>query len=175
MSLATGKKFDLSQNNSNVVDLVNRYSCVVQEYFQKRVELWLEMVGKKIFGIEHYWLRYEFADARGQIHCHLLATSNDKHMQHKVHKLKNDPKAQAKAVADWASKKFGLTAGFDPALVERLELDPLKVYNGDVEDKEADTEKLKNLTEMHNCSGYCLRVSTKADKIAFAELHGMKE
>ena len=41
--------------------LLNDYSIMVQEYFQKRVELWLNTVGKQIFGIEHYWVRYEFA------------------------------------------------------------------------------------------------------------------
>lgn len=37
--------------------LLNEYTIVVQEYFQKRVVNWLETVGKKIFGIEHYWVR----------------------------------------------------------------------------------------------------------------------
>ena len=45
--------------------IVNDYTVVVQEYFQERVEQWLNSVGSTIFGIEHYWIRYEFAPGRG--------------------------------------------------------------------------------------------------------------
>ena len=41
--------------------ILNDYSLVVQEFFQQRVDLWLKTVGKQVFGIEHYWVRYEFA------------------------------------------------------------------------------------------------------------------
>ena len=58
------------------VKLVNEYTYIVQEYFQKRVEIWLETVGKVVFKIKHYWLRFEFAASRGQIHAHMLAISD---------------------------------------------------------------------------------------------------
>ena len=57
--------------------IVNDYAIVIQEYFQRRVETWLDTVGKEIFGIKHHWVRYEFAPGRGQIHAHLLAISED--------------------------------------------------------------------------------------------------
>ena len=41
--------------------LLNEYSIVVQEFFQKRVTTWFETVGKTVFGINHFWIRYEFA------------------------------------------------------------------------------------------------------------------
>ena len=55
---------------------INEFTVVIQEYFQLRVKTWLETVAKDTFGINHYWLRFEFAPGRGQIHAHLLATTN---------------------------------------------------------------------------------------------------
>ena len=48
----------------NTVKNVNDFTIIVQEYFQKRVQNWLKTVGKKVFMIKHYWLRYEFAPSR---------------------------------------------------------------------------------------------------------------
>ena len=53
--------------------IVNELTIVIQEYFQEQVKIWLKTVGKYVFGIEHFWLRYEFAPLQGQIHCHMLA------------------------------------------------------------------------------------------------------
>ena len=55
------------------VQLVNDYTLIVQEYFQERVKIWLSTIGAKVFHIKYYWLRYEFAPSRGQIHAHMLA------------------------------------------------------------------------------------------------------
>jgi hypothetical protein len=55
---------------------INDFTVVIQEYFQLRIKNWLETVAKDTFGIKHYWLRFEFAPGRGQIHAHLLATTN---------------------------------------------------------------------------------------------------
>ena len=173
IKIATGVDVDLCAKTVNVPKLVNDYCCVVQEYFQQRVELWLSTVGKEIFGIEHYWCRYEFAEGRGQIHCHLLAISNDKYMHYKVHELCRNPEKQATVVAEWAEKKIGLTANFDASSVEKVELDPVKHYFEDVVDRDADVEALKDKVMMHECSAYCLRISTKEDKEKHCELHGL--
>jgi hypothetical protein len=66
--------------------LLNDYAIVLQEYFQKQVEIWLKTVGKKVFDIAHYWVRYEFAPGRGQIHAHLHAISNEKTMKKLCHR-----------------------------------------------------------------------------------------
>lgn len=63
-----GKKIDLSSDKTARNKAVNDYSIVVQEFFIKRVEDWLETVGRKVLGIEYYWARIEFAKGRGQIH-----------------------------------------------------------------------------------------------------------
>ena len=57
--------------------ILNAHTLVVQEHFQKRVNLWLKTVGRIVFGIKHHWGRFEFAPGRGQIHVHLLAISSD--------------------------------------------------------------------------------------------------
>ena len=59
--------------NTSIVQIVNDYTIVVQEYVQQRVKIWLSTIGKKVFHIQYYWLRYEFAPSRGQIHAHMLA------------------------------------------------------------------------------------------------------
>ena len=58
---------------NNRVAIINDYTLIVQEYFQQKVELWLETVGKDVFRITNHWLRYEFVPSRGQIHAHMLA------------------------------------------------------------------------------------------------------
>jgi hypothetical protein len=52
--------------------IVNKFSVVIQEYFQERVLAWLERVGKNLIGIKHHWLCYKFAPSRGKIHAHML-------------------------------------------------------------------------------------------------------
>ena len=99
-----------------LTEIVNKYSIVVQEYFQKRVVTWLEMVGKRLYGIKHYWIRYEFAPNRGQIHAHLLAIPHD----HKIYELchadlkkGNGKVLRAQRLAHWVEKHLGLVASID--------------------------------------------------------------
>jgi hypothetical protein len=74
---------------------VDEYSIVIQEFFEKRVEIWLETVGHGVFDIKHYWLRYEFAPSRGQVHAHLLAICDS---------LKGKKEAQAKFLQSWSKR-----------------------------------------------------------------------
>ena len=55
------------------INAMNEHSFIVQEYFFERVESFLKTFGKEILGIEHYFIRFEFAKSRGQIHAHLIA------------------------------------------------------------------------------------------------------
>ena len=63
---------NLRENKTAVHNAVNNYSIVVQEYFHKRVQICLDTVGKKLYGIKHYLYRHKFAKGRGQIHTHML-------------------------------------------------------------------------------------------------------
>lgn len=124
---SNGKIIDFTTNVTARNKAVNDYSIVVQEFFINRVEDWLNTVGKKVLGIEHYWCRLEFAKGRGQIHAHLIAILNKERMnnlQMQLRKEHMNNEDEAKIVADWASKTFGLSAKFtrdDNEADERVE------------------------------------------------------
>ena len=59
--------FDLDTiyvGSPSLQQLINDCTIAIQEYFQRRVELWLSTVGKEIFDIKHCWARCEFAPGR---------------------------------------------------------------------------------------------------------------
>ena len=145
--------------------ILNQYSIVVQEYFQRRVVEWMETVGRDIFGIKHYWIRYEFAPGRGQIHAHLLAIARDNSIYHLCHcdlQQEDGINQRNKRLAEWAWLKFGLTAnvcdGFDDLNISEKN-SPISLRFSDVEelDAEADVDKLMNHVQVHECSKFCLR------------------
>ncbi len=78
------------QIQKSVVQLVNQYSIVIQE-FKKRVHIFIETIGN-FLKIEHCWVRFEFAPSRGQIDSHLLAISHKSMMQQQYFKNKKGPK-----------------------------------------------------------------------------------
>ena len=94
----------------------NDYALVIQQYFIKRAENFLNTVGKELLGIKYYWGRMEFAKGRGQIHIHLLGIL-DKTMTRDVQDQLNDGGRshadQAKLVGDWAERVFGMTSSID--------------------------------------------------------------
>ena len=152
--------------------LVNDYSVVVQEYFQERVTTWLETVGKTIFGIEHYWVRYEFAPGRGQIHAHLLAISNDQDIytvSHQAGKITEpDPgENRAEIIADWAKQKIGLTASVEPGFddIDLNESQPTTIrfmdLRNDKDEHLKDDQRLKKAVQTHTCNGFCMRNGKK--------------
>jgi len=153
--------------------LLNEYSLVVQEYFELRVEAWLRLVGKEVFGIKHYWVRFEFAPGRGQIHAHMLCISDHLEIFEKCHEdLKDEREGEARRavrLADWASKKYGLTAtvceDFDSIEVGR-ETSPCKHRYSDValESIPEDTQLLMKAVQVHQCNGFCLRIDGKGEQ-----------
>ncbi len=134
---------------------MNDLSIVVQEYFQIRVETFLKIVGKKIFGIDHYWIRYEFAPSRGQIHAHLLAICSQCKLLTEYFALKEDKTAQAKYVAEWAKGTFGLTAEINKEEKE-WPIHPCSVRFQDTLNKENDINTLLSCLQMHKCNAYCI-------------------
>jgi hypothetical protein len=144
---------------------LNDYTIVVQEYFQQRVVLWLETVGKKVFGIEHYWVRYEFAPGRGQIHAHLLAIPKNPtlhQLSYELQKNRDNGECRADIIGEWAAKQFGLTAsvedGFDEIEVGS-DNTPVKVRLSAVPKTELNSDKqsLMKHVQCHECSKFCLR------------------
>jgi len=42
--------------------LIDSYAAIIKEFFQLRVDNWMETIGKDIFNINHYYLRFKFAE-----------------------------------------------------------------------------------------------------------------
>lgn len=146
--------------------MVDEYTVVIQEFFQKRVEAWLETVGKKIFRIKHYWGRFEFTPARGQIHLHLLAISDDPSFNVTMHKLDGNTAAQASFTEMWSKGHFGYTAEVDHDVFDNYDMshkdNPCRERYSEVDDKKEDAERLKKFVQEHVCSDYCLRTHKNA-------------
>ena len=170
-----GKVIDLLSNKNARNRAVNDYSIVVQEFFQNRAKDFLQSIGRDLFKIKHYWVRYEFAKGRGQIHAHLLAitdNSDDNNIAKAVYNLREDKQAQADLLAEWASNQFGMTA-IHPASDHENKLirnqvrqpegtalkttEPCSQRLCEISDFNIDSINLVNVTQMHNCSEYCLR------------------
>lgn len=147
---------DTDAPDFNYLKATNDYTLVVQEYFQQRVEIWLETVGKNIFGIEYHWLRYEFAPSRGQIHVHMLAVSCFNKIYNKVKDI--DPENQATFLADMVQESFSLTASIenDYSPPKSREKHPANFYYGEVLNKADDAKECLWYMQQHVCSEYCL-------------------
>jgi hypothetical protein len=158
------------------VRAVNDYSIIIQEYFQARVSDFLENYAKEVFGIHHYYARFEFAKSRAQIHVHILAMlgkkSNIIELNDLVNKERNDVKKQASVADDWMTNIFGLTAihlgSSTGGVMDRTKIGKLKgtcktplchpasQNMSQVTAYKLDLCNLCNCCQMHNCSGYCL-------------------
>ena len=167
MLIAGEDTSDCYVGSPKIAQILNDYSIVVQEYFQKRVEIWLKSVGEQIFGIKHYWVRYEFAPGRGQIHAHLLAIADFPEMSSLCHaKLKelNGEDKRAQIIGQWAADSFGLTAevmdGFESLGTNKTNT-PVQIRFSDVEnstsEREKDVQHLMDYCQTHDCSEFCLR------------------
>ena len=97
---------DRNSFHQSVSKHVNQYSIVVQEYFQERVKLWLQTVGRKVFRIQHHWLRYEFAPSRGQIHAHMLVISDRKYIKILEDHIEANPLHKAAILSQWVKNPF---------------------------------------------------------------------
>lgn len=147
--------------------ILKQYTSVIQEYFQQRVVVWLETVGKQIFKINHYWVRYEFAPGRGQIHAHLLAISEDQAIYKLCHndlKCSDGKERRAIRLAEFVKQHYDMTAevdaNFDGITVEQGRK-ALSMRFTDINDHQNDVQYLSKATMEHKCSGFCMRSSKK--------------
>ena len=92
------------------VQIINDYTLVVQEYFQERMKIWLETIGAKVFHIKYYWLRYEFAPSRGQIHAHILAIHDNPNVMQEYYDYSHDKEKQEKFFDKYLTEELGMTA-----------------------------------------------------------------
>jgi hypothetical protein len=148
----------------NWVEIVNNHTLIVQEYFQERVKIWLETIGKEVFKIKHYWLRFEFTPSRGQIHVHILAISDFRHVFERYSQFAGNRPLQAELLRLWSEKYIGLTCNIDESFSSTFRKDiqnhPASKYFRDVQNQELDKAEVLLSLQQHSCSGYCLRSRT---------------
>ena len=58
--------------------VVKQYSNVVCTFFHLKTEAFIEEVLKPVYGVSDYYIRFEYAASRGQIHFHMLAWRKDR-------------------------------------------------------------------------------------------------
>lgn len=175
MTMGNDDRVDQCYHGSpRLTEILNDYTIVIQEYFQKRFEVWMETVGKPLFGISHYWGRFEFAPGRGQIHIHFIAIRKDQGILRLCHEDLKKPDGKTKRderLASWAAEQLGLTAtvamGFDERNVTSKD-SPCSVRLSDVVSGTSDPvmsarsvlddqETLMKFCQVHECNGFCLR------------------
>ena len=163
LELAGENSSDCYVGSKKMTNILNQYTSVIQEYFQNKVKIWLNTVGKSIFGIKHYWVRYEFAPGRGQIHAHLLAISEDQAIYQLCHedlKQIDGQQKRAQRLANFVQQHYDMTAtistGYDEITVEEGR-QSLKMQFTEIKDHDTDVQRLSKVVLDHKCSGFCMR------------------
>jgi Helitron helicase-like domain at N-terminus len=168
MKIAKDNYEDCYQGSPKLSQILNDYTIVVQEYFQARVANWIETCGRDIFGITHWWGRFEFAPGRGQIHIHLIGIRKDQSILKLCYNDLQQPNGKmlrAKRLAEWASTHFGLTATVDPTF-DTLQIPPgespcsikfSSLLPNDPVTIHSDEQRLMSFCQVHDCNGFCLR------------------
>jgi hypothetical protein len=155
--------------------MINDYTLVIQEYFQQRVKNWMETVGKVVFKIKHYWLRFEFAPGRGQIHAHCLLILDNMETQKLAYEQRDIGKAlerdlhsdmeheRARIYQDWVERDLAMTANLPAKHDNKTDIDvkkekhPAYTRLHDVKDLEEDGAKLLLSVQNHMCTNYCMK------------------
>lgn len=153
--------------DSNYTKYVNQYTILVQEYFQLRLSYWLETVGRSIFSIDHYWLGYEFAPSRCQIHAHMLAIMDLSKVENLMSNIPaNDSDEKAKLYAMWVEQCFKMTACIDENILEVVDKTRAneiykhpssRNYSETSQNNAIDEVDLLDSVQKHICSKYCLK------------------
>ena len=148
---------------SSYTNLVNTYTLVIQEYFQKRFEIWMNTVGKEVFKIKHHWAKFEFAPSRGQVHVHLLAICDFPEVQ-QIYFENKTKKLRALLLQKWMEKQFLFTSGDETLEANGKQntpdVHPSSQYYSDIpkEDRDLDKARLCRSCQTHKCNAYCLRL-----------------
>ena len=158
------------------------YSLLAQQFFQARLLSYVSEVLVPVFGVKHYWYRYEFAKSRGQIHFRMFAITSDKQPHRLLHVMRGGGSLEeADALANWAWGSLSLTA-LHPAVRPEgvLELPHVRAPDGAWRPtKESDAASLlfrdassfrehriacANSYCCQSCSDYCLRAPNRGAK-----------
>jgi len=160
--ITEGIKVDLDVNLHKLHQALNDYTIIVQEFFQIRMDEFLKTIGLEVFGIKHYWGRFEFEKSRGQIHLHLIGITDDATMiNKKLWKLRNNKKQRTAFIANWVRSKFNCTAKIPTnCTTPDKSSSPCKTRFSQTSNIETDQKDLCMFCQIHHCSDYCLKSST---------------
>ena len=169
----TRRKVDFEKDYRLLNQALNDFSVIVQDFFHKKVELFLEFIARKIFGFKYYWGRFEFAKSRGQIHIHLVAILKDATkpggIQFQLYTFKGNKLKQAEILANWARETFNMTAELPACdllpVQEEDKPSPCSARLSETADVIQDGAELSMFCQMHKCSEYCLRRPNSKNKI----------
>jgi hypothetical protein len=152
---------DIPDLDKSFVQIVNDYTLIVQEYFQERVKIWLSTIGSKIFHIKHYWLRYEFAPSRGQIHAHILAIHDNPYVLEPYYRYRTNKKKQEEFLHQWMTKELGITASLPENIISSdfdKKSHPSKfLYQEMLHKKDEDFLNCLLKLQYHKCSAFCMQ------------------
>ena len=164
-----------SRDYTAMAQAARDHPLLVAKFFQKRVETWLETVGRTVFKIKHHWGAYEFAKGRGVIHIHMLAIADNMNIMREYYNLRNDKEEQVKYIADYARNQLFMTAEHPAGSAKNNIAAPegnanKKDFMKSVQESFSECKYAKqdlincvNGCSMHWCNDYCLRHS-KFDK-----------
>jgi hypothetical protein len=166
------------QTKADITKAVKEYSIVVQEFFILKVKQWIETFGRDVFKIEHYFVRFEFAEGRGEIHAHIIASADNMDVYKRAYESRNDPEQRIKILEEYAENILGLSATHPATDAEgNIQLDRVVEPEGSLQssvvysasycpaskrltqitDVHDDLEKLVNAVQTHKCGNYCLK------------------
>ena len=81
------------------IDAVQKYKTIVTHYLAAKMEIWMGLFMKPVYGVDGGQLVFEFTKSRGAIHFHSLLTAkhvvfgnNAKHLQHLSENIHNATK-----------------------------------------------------------------------------------
>ena len=152
---------DVSVLDKSFVQVVNDYTLIVQEYFHEKIRLWLSTIGAKVFHIKYFWLRYEFAPSRGQIHAHMLAIHDNPSVLKPYYLYKNNKKQQEEFLYQRISQELGITAilpKISSMNNKHTQMHPSKIlYSNTLHKKEKDFVDCLQKLQYHKCSKFCMQ------------------
>ena len=176
-STQTGTSSTLNEK-AHIMKAVNQYSIVVQEYFTERVKDWMETFAREVLKVTNYFVRFEFAKGRGEIHAHILAIADNMNVFVKAYNADNEPK-KIEILSEYAKEILGLTSEMPVLSCEQKvtqnssqEVNKSVQSNGNndnaakirvtsVSDYQQDIINLCHTCQMHKCGQYCMRLNSK--------------
>ena len=189
----TGEVLDLNDRTA-LFKCLQANTHIVSHYFDLRTTSYFQEVMQKLFKVNTYWYRMEFAKSRGMIHWHGLCWRDDREPHSLLYKAVQEglsDESCADRLAKWAQNEFQMTAmhpagnyengnprkdlwpppeGNAPAPPE--EKNPLVKLLMDVSSSQSELLEdyllLTNRFNIHRCSDYCL-VPPKSKKESVSE------